>query len=216
MSPPPSPSPSTPSDAALEAILRDTLTSTYVDDDYYALLSADVAEWDAMGTPLTEAERATHEALVLHESWLLDRRRFEEWYGLYARECLYWVPAADPTTDPAAADPRRRVTIACDDRRRLGDRIVWLRTGVAYSQLPPSHTAHLSSGFVRVPTARPGEVKIRSNTVVHEIRSGHVLQTMAGWTGHVLVEEDGALRIARKVVALLDAARSHHNLTFLL
>jgi 3-phenylpropionate/cinnamic acid dioxygenase small subunit len=201
---------------ALDAILRDTLTSTYVDDDYYALLRADVAEWDARGTPLTGAERATHEALVLHESWLLDRRRFEEWYGLYARECLYWVPAADPITDPAAADPRRRVTIVCDDRRRLGDRIVWLRTGVAYSQLPPSHTAHLSSGFVRVPTARAGEIKIRSNTVVHEIRSGHVLQTMAGWSGHVLVEEDGELRIARKVVALLDADRSHHNLTFLL
>jgi 3-phenylpropionate/cinnamic acid dioxygenase small subunit len=206
---------STP-DAALAAILRDTLTSTYVDDDYYALLQADVAEWDACGTPLTDAERATFEALVLHESWLLDRRRFEDWYALYARECLYWVPAADPVADPAAADPRRRVTIACDDRRRLGDRIVWLRTGVAYSQLPPSHTAHLSSGFVRVPTTRLGEIKIRSNTVVHEVRSGHVQQTLAGWTGHVLVEEDGAWRIGRKTVALLDAERAHHNLTFLL
>jgi 3-phenylpropionate/cinnamic acid dioxygenase small subunit len=203
-------------DAALDAILRDTLTSTYVDDDYYALLRTDVAEWDVRGTPLTEDERATFEALVLHESWLLDRRRFEDWYGLYARECLYWVPAGDPVADPAAADPRSRVTIACDDRRRLGDRIVWLRTGVAYSQLPPSHTAHLSSGFVRVPTTRPDEVKIRSNTVVHEVRSGHVQQTLAGWTGHVLVEEDGGWRIARKTVALLDAERAHHNLTYLL
>ena len=201
---------------SLEAVLRDTLTSTYVDDAYYALLRADVAEWDAPGMPLTDGERATHEALVLHESWLLDRRRFEDWYGLYARECLYWVPAADPVADPAAADPRRRVAIACDDRRRLGDRIVWLRTGVAYSQLPPSHTAHLSSGFVRLPTARPGEIKIRSNTVVHEVRSGHVLQTLAGWTGHVLVQEDGQWRISRKAVALLDAERAHHNLTFLL
>ena len=72
-----------------------------------------------------------------------------------------------------------------------------------------------------MPTARPGEVKIRSNTVVHEIRSGHVLQTMAGWTGDVLVREDGEgedgrWRIARKAVALLDAERAHHNLTFLL
>jgi len=147
--------------SALDAVLRDTLTSTYVDDAFYALLREDVAEWDAQGTPLTEDERATHEALLLHESWLLDRRRFEDWYGLYARECLYWVPAADPVADPTAADPRNRVAIACDDRRRLGDRIVWLRTGVAYSQLPPSHTAHLSSALspqLHLPAALPPTV----------------------------------------------------------
>ena len=58
----------------LDAVLRDALTSTYVDDGYYALLRADVDEWKARGTPLTEAERTEYEALVLHEAWLLDRR----------------------------------------------------------------------------------------------------------------------------------------------
>jgi 3-phenylpropionate/cinnamic acid dioxygenase small subunit len=222
----------------LDAILADALTSTYVDDDYYALLRADTAEWKARGVPLSEAERAEYEALLLHEAWLLDRRAFEDWYALYTRECLYWVPSADilaeeppvlgkgtpgalgytrpRPTGPDPADPRARVAIACDDRRRLGDRIVWLRTGVAYSQLPPSSTAHVCTGFVRVPTARPDEVKIRSQFVCHEIRAGHPVRTLTGWAGHVLITEDGETRIARKTVGLIDAHRTHLNLSFLL
>ena len=98
----------------------------------------------------------------------------------------------------------------------MGDRIVWLRTGVAYSQLPPSYTAHTSSGFVRVPTANPNEVKVRSQFIVHEIRAKHAVQTMTGWMGHVFVVEDGQTRIDRKLVCLLNAHYAQHNLTFLL
>lgn len=200
---------------ALQTVLRDATTSSYVDDAYYARMRADLLEWDGRGEILDEDGRSRYESLILHENWLLDRRRFEEWYGLYTRDCVYWVPQAQDLPS-AEADPLTHVTIACDDRRRIGDRIVWLRTGVAYSQLPPSYTTHVSSGFVRVPTEVPGETKIRSQFVVHEVRSGHDLQTMTGWAGHVLREEDGVLRIARKLVALVDGNRSHHNLTFLL
>ncbi|MGV9825592.1 aromatic-ring-hydroxylating dioxygenase subunit beta [Gordonia sp. NPDC003429] len=200
---------------ALNAILADSLTSSYIDDDYYAMLRHDLEEWDSIGTPLTQAERDEYEALVLHESWLLDRRAFEQWYQLYSRECLYWIPAARDMPDPEAGDPQKHVTIAFDDRRRMGDRIVWLRTGVAYSQLPPSYTTHVNTGFVRVETDMADEVKIRSQFVVHEMRDGHHLQTVPGWMGHVFIREDGELKIARKIACLLDGHRSHHNLTFL-
>ena len=173
-------------------------------------------EWQAIGLPLQEADRQVYEALVLHENWLLDRREFERWYQLYSRNCVYWVPAVHDMPDPTRGDPRRQVTIAFDDRRRLGDRIVWLRTGVAYSQLPQSHTAHLSSGFVRVATAAAAEVKVRSQFICHEFRAGHAIQTMTGWMGHVFVEEDDALHIDRKLVCLLNANNAQHNMTFLL
>ncbi|GAB2644818.1 aromatic-ring-hydroxylating dioxygenase subunit beta [Gordonia jinhuaensis] len=201
---------------ALDTILADSLRSPYIDDAYYAKLRHDLVEWDAVGTPLTQPERDEYEALVLHESWLLDRRAFEQWYQLYSRECLYWIPAARDMPDPDSGDPQSRVTIAFDDRRRMGDRIVWLRTGVAYSQLPPSYTSHVNTGFVRIPTATADEVKVRSQFVVHELRDGHVLQTMPGWMGHVFVRQDGELKIDRKIVCLVDGHRSHHNLTFLL
>jgi 3-phenylpropionate/cinnamic acid dioxygenase small subunit len=200
----------------LDDILRDTLTSTYVNDTYYQKLRRDLAEWKGRGVPLTEDERQRYESLIVHEHWLLDRRAFEEWYQLYSRECVYWVPAVHDMPDPVRGDPQRQVTIAFDDRRRMGDRIVWLRTGVAYSQLPPSYTAHTSSGFVKVPTETPAEVKIRSQFIVHEVRAHHKVQTLAGWMGHVFIVEEGELRIDRKLVCLIDANVSQHNLTFLI
>ncbi|MCL1073862.1 aromatic-ring-hydroxylating dioxygenase subunit beta [Shewanella dokdonensis] len=200
----------------LEDILRDTLESTYIDDAYYAKLRNDMQEWEGCGTVLNNEERHAYESLILHENWLLDRRAFEKWYQLYSRECVYWVPAVGDLPDAERADPQRQVTIAFDDRRRLGDRIVWLRTGVAYSQLPPSYTSHVSTAFVRLPSENAGEVKIRSQFLIQEMRAGHEIQTFSGWMGHVFIKEDGVTKIARKVVCLLDAPRNHHNLTFLL
>ncbi|MDP2609948.1 MULTISPECIES: aromatic-ring-hydroxylating dioxygenase subunit beta [unclassified Oceanobacter] len=200
----------------LEDILRDTLESNYIDDSYYAKLRNDMDEWEGKGTVLNEEERQAYESLIIHENWLLDRRAFEQWYQLYSRECVYWVPAVGELPDAERADPQRQVTIAFDDRRRMGDRIVWLRTGVAYSQLPPSYTSHVSASFVRLPTEKEGEIKIRSQFIVQEMRGGHAIQTFSGWMGHVFVEEGGVIKIDRKVVCLLDAPRNHHNLTFLL
>lgn len=200
----------------LDDILRDTLTSTYVDDAFYAKLRNDLSEWQGRGAVLTEQDRERYEGVILHENWLLDRRAFETWYQLYSRQCVYWVPAINDMPDPVRGDPQRQITIAFDDRRRMGDRIVWLRTGVAYSQLPPSYTAHTSSGFVKVPTGNSGEVKIRSQFIVHETRAGHAVQTLTGWMGHVFVMEDGELRIDRKLVCLLNADVNQHNLTFLI
>lgn len=186
------------------------LVSTYVDDAFYEVLRTDAEEWRAVGRPLVGDERATVEGLLLAEAWLIDQARFEEWLDLYCDECLYWVPA-----DPDVGDPQRHVTLACDDRRRLRDRIAWLRTGLAYAQIPPSRTAHQLSGHVVVPTAIPGELKVRSSFVVHERRTDDV-RVLAGWCGHVLVPEGGELRIRRKVVVPIDAGAAQRNLSFLL
>ena len=200
----------------VDDILGDSKTSTYINDAYYALLRDDMAEWARIGTPLSADESKTFEALVLHENWLLDRRHFEMWYQLYTRECSYWIPAVHDLPGNPEFDPQSHVTIAFDDRRRMGDRIVWLRTGVAYSQLPPSYTMHMSTGFVRVPSDRPGEVKIRSQFLLQEMRSSNPVQTLSGWMGHVFKEEDGRWKIDRKIVSLLDGQRTHHNLTYLI
>jgi 3-phenylpropionate/cinnamic acid dioxygenase small subunit len=200
----------------LEEILTNAKESWYVDDAYYEQMRRDLVEWKGRGRVLAQHERDEYESLILHESWLLDNREFEAWYSLYSEECIYWVPGAKDMRDLAQADPQTHVTIACDDRRRLGDRIVWVRTGVAYSQLPPSYTSHASTGFVRLPTTREGEVKIRSNFVVGEFREGHPARMLSGWAGHVFVQEGGMTKIARKIVCLLDADRPQHNMTYLL
>jgi 3-phenylpropionate/cinnamic acid dioxygenase small subunit len=195
--------------------VRTDLVSTYVDDAFYELLRADLAEWDGPPTPLGP-DQLGWQGFLLQEAWLLDRRRYRDWLSLYADECLYWVPTSDDMPDPAAGDPQTQVTLAFDDRRRLNDRISWLETGMAYSQFPPSTTSHLLTGHVQLPTVRPGEIKIRSSFLIHEARAGRPVQSLAGWCGHVLTEEDGALKIARKIVSVVGASQGHLNLTFLL
>jgi 3-phenylpropionate/cinnamic acid dioxygenase small subunit len=185
--------------------------SDYIDDDFYALLRADAVEWRRVGAapdPADPLHRAAIE-LVTAEAWLLDEGRYEDWLDLFTVECAYVVPAS------SGGDVQREVTLAFDDRRRLGDRIHWYRTGVASAQIPPSRTTHLLSAPVVVATARPGELKLRASLIVHEARVG-APRALAGWTGHVLTEEGGRLRIARKLVQIVDAEHGHRNLSFLL
>ena len=105
--------------------------------------------------------------------------------------------------------------VASDDRRRMGDRIVWLRTGIASSQLPVSRTTHMSSGFVKIETENRNEVKIRSQFIMHEIRADHPVKSLTGLMGHVFIEEERDTHIDRKLICLLDANRGRHNPTFL-
>ncbi|MDY7106540.1 MAG: aromatic-ring-hydroxylating dioxygenase subunit beta [Actinomycetota bacterium] len=186
------------------------LVSSYVDDTFYDVLRRDIAEWAAAGAPPRGDQAHEIATLLLHEAWLADQQDYEGWLDLYTDDCLYWVPIG-----PGLPDPQRHVTIACDDRRRLLDRVGWLRTDLAYAQIPPSRTAHQLTGSVVVPSADPDELKVRSSLVVHEQRTGDT-RSLGGWCGHVLVRHGDALRIRRKVVSLVDSEHAQHNLTFLL
>ena len=85
---------------------------------------------------------------------LVDTDRFEEWLELFTADCLYWVP-----TVVAGADPTTQLCTAFDDHRRLEDRIVRLRTGTAYSQVPPSRTCRTLSNFEIWESETRGEIQ---------------------------------------------------------
>jgi 3-phenylpropionate/cinnamic acid dioxygenase small subunit len=211
--PAPSPEPgAAPADGEVESgRKRAEQRSEYIDDDFYAVLRLDTEEWRRPGVAPAPTDTRLRAAvdLVTTEAWLLDEGRFEEWLDLFTAQCAYIVPAS------SGGDVQREVTLAFDDRRRLTDRVHWYRTVLATAQVPPSRTSHLLSAPVVVASARPGEIKLRSSVVISHLRVG-APQALAGWTGHVLVEEDGHLRIARKLVQLLDADGGHRNLSFLL
>jgi 3-phenylpropionate/cinnamic acid dioxygenase small subunit len=209
----PSPDPgATPADAEDgSGRKRAEQRSEYIDDAFYDVLRLDAQEWRRPGVAPVPTDSRLRAAvdLITTEAWLLDEGRYEEWLDLYADECVYIVPASH------GGDVQREVTVAFDDRRRLTDRVHWYRTGLASAQVPPSRTSHLLSAPLVVDTVRPGEIKLRSSVLIHERRVGPP-RALAGWTGHVLVDEGGALRIARKLVQLVDADGGHRNLSFLL
>lgn len=185
--------------------------SWYVDDAFYDELADSAAAWHTPGVPVDDPvvwQRA-HD-LLLREAWYLDEGWLHEWLELFSATCLYWVPAT-----PGGGDPRREVSIAFDDRRRLEDRVQWLNTGVVWSQLPPSRTRRQITNIEVLRGRDDAELRVRSNFAVFEIRAGSQ-RIIAGWNGHVLQRTDDGLVIRTKQVNLLDSDQAHRNLTIVL
>lgn len=184
--------------------------SHYVDDAFYARLIKGLQEWDREGTPVDGTIRAECEALLFREARLLDNAQFEEWLNLFTSQCLYWIP-----TVPGGGDPRREVSLVFDDRRRLEDRVFWLQCGYAYSQTPRSRTSRMVGNIEVFYGKEDGELRIRSNFIIHEFRQGKS-RSLAGWYGHRLLRQDDKWQISLKQVNLIDSDQGHDNLTFLL
>jgi 3-phenylpropionate/cinnamic acid dioxygenase small subunit len=147
------------------------------------------------------------------EARLADEARYAEWLALWTDDAVYWVPA---TTDPAA-DPDRHLSHIYDNRGRLETRIKLLQTGFRFSQEPASPMRRLISN-VEVAPAENGELVAESNFALAELAI-QARREMHWWVGratHRLRRVDGALRMCRKKVVLVNAAEPLPNLSFLI
>ena len=118
---------------------RSTLRRThyYINDALYRALIANFSAWQREEAMTDFGPRQCRRFLE-REARLLDVHDYDSWLGLFAPECIYWIPGT-----PQPGDPRREIAISFDDRRRLEDRIFRLRSGYAWSQAPRSRTVRL-------------------------------------------------------------------------
>lgn len=181
--------------------------SYHVEPSYYAELAELAASWSDEWPAAGAGTLAETQAVLHREARLLDEARFNEWLEMYTPTCLYWVPVT-----PGGGDPQREVSHAFDDRRRLTDRVYWLRTGLAYCQIPQSRTRRLVTNVELLDEPGHERRRVRSNFQLHEFRAGQ-LKTYAGWYGHLLVRDGGRWRIQLKQVNLIDSEHGHENLT---
>jgi len=126
----------------------------------------------------------------------------------------YWIAAG-----PADYDPATRLSFVNDNRSRLATRIRQLKTGLRHAQSPPSLMRRLISNLevLSVDDARE-EYRVGANFVLYELvrQTSGELRIWAGRTTHRQRRIDGRLRIAGKVVELVDGDRPIPNLTFLI
>jgi Ring hydroxylating beta subunit len=95
------------------------------------------------------ADQDACERFLVHEAWLLDDARFDEWLSLFTEDARYWVPS-----EPGQSDPLTTVSLMYDDRRLLETRVRRLASPRIYSQEPRSRTSRivsLSSGIISEP-----------------------------------------------------------------
>lgn len=154
-------------------------------------------------------------ATLFTEARLIDERDLEGWVELFTQDCIYWLPitGGDPAVEPS---------IIYDDRARMEERVFRLLDTPAHAQSPPSRTQHDLSN-IEVIGERDGELDVRCNMTLHEIRVGDTSQVglgtpriVAGRCTYRLRRTDDGLRIAYKQVDLLDREQPQYNLTFVI
>jgi benzoate/toluate 1,2-dioxygenase subunit beta len=170
-----------------------------------------VGEGDAMSAAVPSlGELREHvSAFLVQEADLADQHRYDDWLELWSSDGIYWVPCNEDDYDPA-----RHVSIIYDDYGRLQERCFRLNSEGAHSQDPPSRLCRII-GNERVSRSDDGDVRVRANMILIEVRSGEK-NVYGGRLEYTLRPEGDSFKIRHKKVVLLDNDEPLGNLTFLL
>jgi len=136
---------------------------------------------------------------VYREARLIDEKRFDEWYGLYADDCCYWMPLT--RGQPQSAD---HTSLFYEDKLLLKIRIERLRSAKSYSQAQPSWCQHvLQTPAVDSRDAERGIAVLRTPFMYTESQQDQQ-EIYAGVAWHHLKRAGGKIVIALKKIELLN------------
>jgi len=146
---------------------------------------------------------------LYHEAHLQDIHDYDGWEALWEDDATYWVPANGQNTDPD-----REMSIIYDSRSRIRIRIAQLKTGRRHTQTPRSEIAHVISNIV-VTEIDGMELSVRANALVYEdnLRGETVWSSRNDYRLRLV---EGAFRLVRKKVGLVNNARPIYTLSFLI
>jgi 3-phenylpropionate/cinnamic acid dioxygenase small subunit len=136
---------------------------------------------------------------VYHEARLIDEKRFDEWYDLFAVDGIYWMPLTR-----GQPDGRTHTSLFYEDRLLLKLRIERLRNPQSFSQARPSFCQHiLQAPSVERRDAQMNEYVVRTPFIYIEsqLDQQHLYGCLA-W--HYLAQVDAGLSIRLKKVELLN------------
>jgi 3-phenylpropionate/cinnamic acid dioxygenase small subunit len=142
--------------------------------------------------------------LLFREAALLDGQCWDEWLALYTPDCVFWVPSwtGDHTL---ARDPESELShIYYASRSGLEDRVWRIRSGLSIASIPMPRTMHAITN-VRLIEASDAALELAANVSIDLFSlKDHTSHRLFGRSEHRLVGGDGAWRIARKRVVLLN------------
>lgn len=161
----------------------------------------------ATGGPELDVE--TYAQFIYREARYADEHDYDAWEALWTDDARYWVPV-----DGGAHDPDTHVSIVYDNRRRIATRLQQLRTGKRYAQSPPSNLRRTISN-VEILDRSGEDTTVGANFVLYESKPRGI-EIWAGRTTYVIRWDEGALRLVRKTVVLVNSAEAVPTLGFLI
>ena len=136
---------------------------------------------------------------MCREARLIDEKRLDEWYELFAEDALYWMPLVRGQTDPHS-----HTSLYCEDKFLLKVRIERLKNPLSHSQQQPSFCQHvMQRPEVVNRDADSNECSLRTPFVYLETRRDEQF-VLGGVAYHDLRWDEGDLRIAVKRIELLN------------
>jgi len=149
------------------------------------------------------------EAFVYLEGGLQDRHEYDAWEALWTDDGVYWIPANGDDIDP-----EREMSIIYDNRSRIALRIRQLHTGRSLAQTPKSNLVRVISN-IEIASESGEEINVRANAIIFE--SAPRRDTLWGTRyEYTLRRIDGALKMARKKVVLVNNDKALPNMAFLI
>ena len=137
---------------------------------------------------------------VRMDARLLDERRYDEWYALFAKDGCYWLPMS-----PEQTNAQTEQSLVWEDKVLLKVRVDRFRHPRAYSEQPITRCQHvMQEPDIEEADAKANRYRLRTPFLYCESRED-VRLSLAGIVRHELRVEDGAFRIVMRRVDLLDA-----------
>jgi 3-phenylpropionate/cinnamic acid dioxygenase small subunit len=136
---------------------------------------------------------------VYAEARLIDEKRLDEWYDLFAQDARYWIPLTRGQKNGLTEN-----SLMFEDKLLLKVRITRLRNPHAYSQAQPSFCQHiLQAPSIEDRGSTTGVAVLRTAFLYVENQHDHQ-EVYAGVVWHHLVRAQEGLLMSLKKVELLN------------
>lgn len=160
----------------------------------------------------TRVSREDVENFLFFEAQLLDEWRLDEWEALLDDDARYLVPS----NDRPAGDPRGTLFLIADDRSRLAQRVIRIKSADCHAEWPKSRTCRMISN-VRIERAEGDLVHVAANFICHRFRRYGRVYPFVGFYRYILRRTADGFRIKeRKVILASEELGALGSVSFIL
>lgn len=149
-------------------------------------------------------------AFIWAEADMLDHSEYQEWLSLWNEKGTYIIPI-----DPKLTDYENNLNYAYDDHHMRKLRVMRLENGEAISTAPKANTVR-SLSRVRIINEQDDQIVLRCAQNLREFRKENLKHYTADVTYHLVRQQDGGLKINRKVVNLVNSTDTLAGISYIL